>query len=269
MNKIVYIRPSLAEEEEVAALQDLGLPWTLNRATIPPGTLVVGRYSVLPYYYELVSELAYNNSELINSRAEHDYVADVGAYALDLGELTPKTWRAMSDVPKDIGPLVLKGATNSKKHQWRTHMYAANWDEGITVFGRLCEDSLIGSQQIYIRQYVPLVRLGETITGLPITKEFRFFVLNNKVIASTFYWSSYNEDIVEQGHKIPDVSEVPLEFLNEVKSRLSPSVMFYAVDVAQDVTGRWWVIDVNDGQMSGLSGINPRHFYSELWRALP
>lgn len=268
MNKIIYIRPSLAEENEVQALRDLNIPYTTNRATIAPGTLVIGRYSVLPFYGELVSELAYNGSELINSLQEHQYVADVGAYAYDLRDLTPRTWNALSDVPKDSGPVVLKGATNSKKHQWRTHMYADNWNDAVVVYGRLCDDSLIGSQQIYIRQYVPLVRLGETLTGLPITKEFRFFILNGKIVASTFYWSLFNEDIVEQGYNVPTVDEVPNDFIKTVMDRLNPNVMFYAVDVAQDETGRWWVIDVNDGQMSGLSGIDSRVFYERLWSSL-
>lgn len=264
MKPIIYIRPSLAEEEEVLALKELGIPYTTNRATIEPKSFVIGRYSVLPYYGELVAELAYSGSELINSQPEHDYVADLGSYVYDLGELTPKTWSSMADVPKDVGPIVLKGATNSKKHQWRTHMFAKNWIEGIAVHGRLCDDSLIGSQHIYIREYVPLVNLGQTLTGLPITKEFRFFVVNHSIVASNFYWSSFNEDIVEQGHQVPSVDEVPSDFMKLVIDKLSPRVMFYVVDVAQDATGRWWVIDVNDGQMSGLSGIDPREFYSKL-----
>jgi len=264
MNKIVYIRPSLAEEDEVEALRSLGIPYTLNRAQIPPGSRVIGRYSVLPYYQELVSELKHNGSELVNSYADHQYVADLGSYAYDLGDLTPQTWSSMEYVSKDTRGMVLKGATNSKKHQWNTHMYADTWQDAMIVFLRLSEDSLIGTQHIYIRKYVPLVSLGRTMTGLPITKEFRFFVFNGHIVSSNFYWSSFNEDIVEQGYTVPSVDEVPAEFMKTVIDCLSPNVLFYAVDVAQDDTNRWWVIDVNDGQMSGLSGIDPVTFYQRL-----
>jgi hypothetical protein len=265
---IIYFRPSLAEAEEVEALAALGIPWTSNRATIPPGSLVVGRYSVLPYYDELVLELAHGGSKLINSLGQHRYVADLGSYVSDLGDMTPRTWSRLSDVPQNAGPFVLKGATNSKKHQWNTHMFAPTWEDAVQVNMRLNEDSLVGNQHVYIRQHVPLVRLGVTLTGLPITKEFRTFVYHGDIISTSFYWSSYVEDIIEQGHKIPSPDEVPQEFLRRAIDLLDPNVNFYVIDVAQDETGRWWVIDVNDGQMSGLQGTDPMSFYSKLWSTI-
>jgi hypothetical protein len=34
-------------------------------------------------------------------------------------------------------------------------------------------------------------------------------------------------------------------------------VPFLVVDVAQDVDGRWWVIECNDGQEAGYAGVSP------------
>lgn len=47
------------------------------RSTIPNDKLVIGRYSVLPYYKELVEDLDVSGSELINTYTQHRYIADI------------------------------------------------------------------------------------------------------------------------------------------------------------------------------------------------
>lgn len=264
---VILFRGSLAEEGELGALNSYFDVYQ-NRAKIPRNSTVVGRYSVLPYYTELEEELKFNSSKLINSWHEHRYVADLGSYIEDLQDLTPQTWLDLSETPRNGGPFVLKGETNSKKHQWHTHMFAQTWEDAMHVQMRLTEDSLIGQQRIYVRKYVPLMRLGTTLTGLPITKEFRFFVLYNTVVGSGFYWDAFQHDIVEQGGKIPTVDEVPQTFIDEVIDRVRNKVPFYVFDCAQDENGRWWVIELNDGQMSGLSGIDSMTLYSNMKKVL-
>ena len=53
--------------------------------------LVVGRYSVLPFYSELEKDLEYFGSRLINSYRQHSWIADFDYYE-EMRGLTPKTW---------------------------------------------------------------------------------------------------------------------------------------------------------------------------------
>jgi len=45
-------------------------------------------------------------------------------------------------------------------------------------------------------------------------------------------------------------------------------IPFFVVDVAETVSGGWTVIEINDGQMSGLSMIDPVAFYQSLSRVV-
>jgi len=225
---------------------------------------VVGRYSVLPFYKELEEDLRDAGSTLINSHREHRFVADLQNYVGILDELTPKTWTQLSDVPDSGGPFVVKGETNSRKDKWSTHCFARNKTEAIEVAQVLMADGLIGQQQIYVRQFVELETfLVDPINKQPITREFRFFFLRGKPLVGGYYWSNYLEDLNAVGID-PKASEVPQEFLLQVGNRVKDHVTFVVVDVAKTMDGRWIVIELNDGQMSGLSCIPPEDLYRAM-----
>jgi hypothetical protein len=224
--------------------------------------LVIPRYSSLPFYNELEQDLQNLESGLINTYRQHRYVADLSNWYLDLEKITPKTWFSLEEVPNNVGKVILKGETNSKKNMWKTHMFANNKTEAVEVFLRLEEDGLLGQQQIYIREYVPLVSYAnDIVTGMPVTKEFRFFCLDKKILCGGYYWSSNIEDV----GFIPDHNEVPRKFLEEVLEKIDGKVRFVVVDVAQvQATGEWIVVELNDGTMSGLSECEPEILYSKL-----
>lgn len=231
---------------------------TSIRPQIQKDDLVIGRYSVLPYYYEQAKDIEYVGAQLINSHSQHVYIADLMNYVEDLKEMTPRTWYSLQDLP-DNGPFVLKGSTNSKKHNWNELMFAKDKKAAIQVHGRLSEDGLIGYQQIYIREYVPLVTYATSIGGLPITKEFRFFVAFGEVLCGEYYWSNFRGEFEK-----PSVDEVPKEFLEKAISRIGTKANFYALDVAQTLAGNWIVVEVNDGQCSGPSDNDLDLLYSNL-----
>jgi hypothetical protein len=143
-------------------------------------------------------------------------------------------------------------------------MFAKNKTEAIQVHSRLCSDSLISEQKIYIREYVPLVTYFEGIGGLPITKEFRFFVYKNKVVSSGFYWQNYADEF----ESVPSPAEVPSAFLDKVISIVSPNINFFVVDIAQTQSWEWIVIELNSGCQSGLSCIDPEDLYSNLAKVI-
>jgi hypothetical protein len=234
-----------------------------KRTQVLSQDLVIGRYSVIPYYEDLEADIIAMGGCLINSYKQHRYVADMGNWLRDLKDITPKTWNQLDQIPFE-GPFVLKGETNSKKFNWKTHMFAENKTEAIDVYLKLQEDGLIGNQSIYIRQYVPLVKVIDGVGDLPITKEFRFFIYNGVVLSGGFYWSNYLDDL----DVIPDVNDVPKEFLQKIIDSVGKNIMFWVVDVAQTQSGDWIVIELNDAQQSGLSCNDPANLYSNLNKIL-
>lgn len=265
---IVMYRQSLLEDGELDAIRESFYSITQSRMSVQPGDLVIGRCCMVPFYDEVARDIERAGGKPINSYEEHSYIADLGEYIGDLGDLTPQTWRSLVDVPKDGGPFVLKGGTNSKKQAWNTHMYAKDWQAAGEVYTRLSQDGLIGDQPIYIRKYIPLVKLGDSIGGCPLTKEFRFFIYHGHILSGGFYWHAFREDILEQGGTIPDVSEVPKSFMCEILSRVGCKAPFLVVDIAQGADGKWWAIELNDGQQSGLSANDPKVLFGKLRREL-
>jgi hypothetical protein len=230
-----------------------------QRTEVEPNDLVIGRYSVLPFYKELEQDIINKGGKLVNTFRQHQFIADMAEWCEVLGHLTPKLYPRIQDCP-ETGPFVLKGQTNSKKFLWDTHMFAKTRHEASIVAGRLQEDSLLADQTIYARDYVPLVELAKGFNGLPITEEYRFFVYNGHVLSGGFYWASHAADLPE----IPKASNVPMNWLQKAIDAIGDRAMAYAIDVAHKQDGGWTVIELNDLQQSGLSLNDPDVLYSQL-----
>jgi len=231
------------------------------RCGIPFNSLVVGRYSVLPYYKELCIDLEYRNSELVNSFSQHLYIVNMRWYT-DIIQYTPKTyfWDDIISIPDNI-PLIVKGNINSKKFEWKNKMFAENKKRAITIACDLHNDSLIGEQDIIFKEYVPLKTFEKGINDLPFTNEWRVFFYKSKALCSGYYWSiSENaEDINRQN--IPNDA---LQLAQTCANIISNNVNFFTIDVAEKEDGGWIVIEVNDGQMSGMCLCDPDVLYSRL-----
>lgn len=261
MNPVILFRHSLEEEGEFNVAQEIWRDSIFEyRSQIPENSLVVCRYSALPYYEELEKELRLNGSSLINSYRAHKYIANMEWAFGDLNDLTPQTWDNWSNLPDDS--FVVKGRTNSRKFQWKTHMFAETRADVPNIAARLMDDTLVREQGIVVRRYHPLKKLGEGINKLPITNEWRFFVLDGKIISSGFYWSIIDEY---------DTQEAPreaIEIVNETIEKIPDYLRFVVIDVAQQENEDWIVIELNDGQMSGLSFNDPKILYSNILKNL-
>jgi len=50
--------------------------------------------------------------------------------------------------------------------------------------------------------------------------------------------------------------------------RIADYANFFVLDMAETADGRWIVVEVNDGQMSGLSMCNPEELYANMADAI-
>lgn len=268
MTPVIVFRNDLEWQQEAEVAKKY-FPCYQSRMMVKPGDLVIARFSALPFFKEQEFDYNYIGAHMINTYEMHNYIADLGNWIWDLDGYTPKTWNEVSRIP-DKGPFVLKGETNSKKFFWDTMMFAKDKKEAIAIHSKLTADSMLQYQKIYVREYVPLEKLTDGLQGLPITREYRFFIYKNKILSGGFYWSSHTEDIKSMGIKIyPE--EVPQDFLQSVIDIVQSSYaapVFWVLDVAKTQEGKWIVIELNDGCMSGLSDNDPEVLYSNLYKAL-
>ena len=247
---MILFRHKYEEEEQKIAKQYLDC--TDSRIGIN-NQLVIARYSCLPYYQELENDLKLQNSRLINSYEEHRYIASFDYYN-DIKDLTPE----LIDLStyKGEGPFIVKGSTNSKKFDWNSMMFAKNREDAIKIKIKLQQDSLIGYQDIIVRKYEKLKILEVGINGLPFSNEWRFFCYKDKILSYGFYW------VISS--KMGVIDNRGFDLVKKVIQRVRDKVNFFVVDIAETENGDWIVIELNDGQMSGLSGNNPHELYKNL-----
>lgn len=250
----ILFRKGLEEEGEFDAASKY-FDVVEYRSTISPNSLIIGRYSVLPYYSELEKEIKLKNSRLINSYDQHLYVADIQNWYSDLQDITPETWFTWGHLPE--GQYVVKGRTNSRKHEWNKRMFAKNKEQLVSIAKSLLDDALISEQGLCVRKYIPLKTFDKGINDLPITNEWRFFFYKDKIIDFGYYWSFYE-------NKPRTIDKAGILKAKEAAKIVADKINFFVVDVAETESGEWIVIELNDAQMSGLSCINPDSLYANM-----
>lgn len=254
MKKVVLYRKLFDCDDEVEICSYVFLT-RQYRSQLPENSLVIGRYSVLPYYQELETDLKTFGSRLINNYDQHSYVANISNWYGDLKDYTPKTFFTWYNLPD--GKYVVKGQTNSRKSLWKTHMFANNTVELKDVINRCLDDTFIGEQGLVIREFVPLRTFGYGINELPITEEYRTFWLDKNFISGAYYWSEHPD------YETP-IPKDGIEFVQKIANIVSENIRFFVIDIAKTASGDWIVIELNDGQMSGLSCISADKFYLKI-----
>jgi len=177
------------------------------------------------------------------------------------------------------GPYVLKGRTSSRKLNFNRLMYADNKRAVLDVATRLHEDPAIQQQGVIVRKYHRLKILQEGINGLNFTNEFRFFVAAQlsqglgrdeipAILSGAYYWD------ISDVEPIPTPRPEAVALVEEVCKRVQGKVRYFTVDVAElaepdPVMGKWAVVELNDGQMSGLSYNTPEAVYGNLFPKQP
>jgi len=219
--------------------------------------LVVGRYSVLPFYEALEQDLSQRGCRLINTHAQHCWIANFEYYAL-FRDVTPDSWSEAEFNAAPDGAFVLKGRTNSFKHRWSELMFASSKEEALDKAAVLRERQVIAQQGLIFRRFVPLETFGHTSSGLPIANEWRFFFVGTRLISHGYYWTRFAPDAK------PVLDPAGLALAHECAARAANHATFFVVDLARTAAGTWILIELNDGQTSGLAAIDADEFYREL-----
>ena len=224
--------------------------------------LVIGRFSTVPFYHELQNDLKLQESELINSTLEHQYIANFDYY-YDIEDYTPKTYFDITHLPEQ-GPFFIKGRTNSKKHLGFNKTKANNKKEAIEIQGKLLEDPEYEQQGIIYRKFVPLKIIEKSvINDHHFYNEWRFFFYKNELLCYGYYW--VNAENIPSNDQLPQDA---IDFAKKIADIIKDRTNLFVVDIGQLESGEWIVIELNDGQQSGLSNCDPHEFYKNLAKAL-
>ena len=251
----VLFRQSLAEEGELAICKQYFD--TVEYRSMCKQNKVIGRYSCLPYYKELEKDLYSNQCTLINRYSQHKFIADYKYYNI-LKDYMPRSWTDHNiSMARPNQQFIVKGATNSKKTSWST-LFAPSRKDALILASELKKDSLIGTQEIIYKEYVELESFDTDYTGIPVANEWRFFLYQNTILTYGYYWSNFPEIN-------PDVPGVVMDLANKLKYIVDQHVNFYVLDIAKTAKGDAILIEINDGQMSGLSNCSADELYKNLY----
>lgn len=264
MDSVILFRKDISTEHEFNIAKTYFHCEEL-RSKVKEHQLVIARYSALPYYRELELDLRTKESLLINSSLQHSWIANFDYYE-DLKDYTFESWLE-KDYPYSgyRGPVIVKGRTNSRKHQWSKMMYAPTREDALSIASELANDPLIGPQGLVYRKYTPLKTFEvDPISLLPMTNEWRLFFLGEQLLSYGYYWSIASEEIVNTA-KLP---EEGLSFAKEIAKIAALHCNFFVLDIAEKVEGGWILVEVNDGQQSGLSCNDPDILYKSLSTAI-
>jgi|SRR6185436_4435624 len=229
---------------------------------------------VTPQVYQEVDSLG---AELINSYNSYMWSYEFPKWYLCLEEYTPHSLIIKADEIVKCGlegitPLVIdnfnsqsimiKDFLKSRKHEWYDACFIRDASDRTELIRVMSNFFKLQGREFYgglvFREFLNLKKIGfHPKSKMPLPLEFRTFFVNGKPVFTTPYWSN---DV-----SYPDnVNYPPNSWLEEVGKNVNSP--FVALDIAQDENDKWWVIEVNDGGISGLpSHVNLESFYKILY----
>ncbi len=273
------LRPRRADsafEEEVAACERLGIGYGLidyetlvDYQDAPPAVrrvpecleseiAVYRGWMLAPdRYAQLYDALAARGVHLVNSPAAYTHCHYLPEW-YPLGEgYTPRSVRTTDAAapferimellrPFGSAPVIVKDFVKLRKHEWEEACYIPSASDQAVVervvrrFAELQGEELSGG--LVFREFVEFEPMGvHPKSRMPLTMEYRAFVLDGEPISVVEYW---DEAVYSVGDGPPLDQFRPV--IGAIKSR------FFAMDLARRSDGEWMIVELGDGQVSGL-----------------
>ncbi len=280
-------RPDRSFQVEVAALERLALAYILvdydalirgddvarviRRIPEQPETVIAvyrGWMMTPPQYHVLYDALASRNIHLINDRDQYRHCHYLPESYPIVERLTPRSvWLtgdlSINRIMEVLAPfgdrsVIIKDFVKSRKHEWADACFipsAADRNVVERVVNRFLElqgDDL--NEGLVFREFIEFRPVGvHPKSGMSLTEEYRIFWLDARPI----FWAPYWEFGDHAG------TSPPLELF--VETAIAVRSRFFSMDVARRIDESWLIVELGDGQVSGLpreSDAGP--FYAEL-----
>jgi len=151
----------------------------------------------------------------------------------------------------------LKGSIQSlKKLGWK-NCIANNDEELDEIFKKLKANIDFSLGKIIIRKYEQLNYKEIGGNGIPKAHEYRFLVLNKRVVDYSYYWNGENPfELTAQ--KSQELKHLAAEIGEKIK------VPYISVDIAETADNQWKVIEIGDGQFSDIRNISTLKLWATI-----
>ena len=231
------------------------------------GLTVYRGWMMKPEMYRLFyDKLEAKGIILINTPEEYERYHMLPGWYEDFKEFTARSlWEdkgslssAMEMTKGLTGPYIVKDYVKSRKHEWYDACFIPEIDDrenAEKIIGNFLDrqgDDLVGG--VVLRKYENLKQIGfHEKSRMPISEEYRLFIFAGKIIIMDDYW---------QADKGAGFNEDELAWLNEIAKKVKSN--FVTIDIARREDGRLIIMELGDGQVSGLQQIKADDFYSSL-----
>lgn len=231
------------------------------------GLTIYRGWMMKPEMYALFYEkLKERNIILVNSPEEYSRYHLLPGWYEDFKEDTAKSaWTKGTDVKDALhllgdfqGSVMVKDYVKSRKHEWYDACFipqAADTPLAQTIIQNFITrqgESLIGG--IVLREFLQLKSAGfHEISGMPISEEYRAFVFCGRLLIVDDYWLEGHEAVFGAGD---------LQWIEQQLAKITSP--FVTMDFARTTDGKLVIMELGDGQVSGLQQIPAQKFY-EKW----
>lgn len=219
-------------------------------------------------YTKLVNFIQNRGGKMLNDLAEYEATHLLPNWAT-AGQNQLKTrWTSdLSDasirqlLQQFSGSVTIKDFVKSRKYEWDEAFYipaTSDTAHALQVVHNFIErqgTELVGG--LVMREFIELKNLGEhPKSHTPIFEEYRVFYLNNAPLTIINYWTEEKITLSPKDKKLIKLAGKQL------------SSNFCTIDFARKANGQLIIMEMGDGQVSGLQDYDEETFYKLLWENL-
>lgn len=212
--------------------------------------------------YKSIYDAALNKGiQLVNSPEQYRLAMEFDKFYPHVKDITPKSIiiQHLDELTDDVTfPVFVKGAVKSNKSKGWDSVVANNISELKILAKQIFSHQNFSRGKLIIRELVHFKQIATDPNGFPINREYRAFLYKGELLAYGFYWDEYRDSNPLTKQDKQDI----LALLKSVSSRIGTP--FLAVDIGQLENGDWIVIEIGDGQFSGLSQIPVLELWSKI-----
>ena len=156
--------------------------------------------------------------------------------------------------------LIVKDYVKSRKHEWYDACFirdASDTFSAMRVIHNFIErqgESLYGG--IVLRRYEKLVSFGyHPESGMPLSEEYMAFFLARQLVCISAY-------CCEAGQKDVTLNKEETAWIESLPKQVHS--LFFTADIARSADSALCIMEIGDGQVFGLQGLNENFFYKRI-----
>ena len=214
-------------------------------------------------YRELYDALEQKEIYLINTPEEYErYHLLPGWYNDFKDDTVASVWTIGNNIEDVLhiskmleGAYIVKDYVKSRKHEWYDACFVKNIQDKKNLeivannFIARQGENLVGG--VVLRKYENLRKIGyHEQSGIPLSEEYRVFLYAGRILAIYDYWME-KADI--------NISCEEYKWLQSVATKVRSN--FITIDVARKEDGSLIIMELGDGQVSGLQQLKADVFY--------